>query len=185
MQPISKPVLLGSESESDFLALREELAGEIQPKGIVEWMFLDDILEILWEILRLRRYRALIIGNTIPAAIQSLFKQVAYDHDFLKNLKVEEEAIEMAKAYFQNAKTKKKFVALLEGVGFDERALEAEAFRIAISDLEKLDRMLSALERRRNKVLPFIARYRQSLGTQIRRVTDRLIAEVDLPHSKP
>ncbi|MGE9009926.1 hypothetical protein ACO2JO_15185 [Leptospira interrogans] len=184
MRPVSKPTLLGSESEREYLALREGIAKEIKPKGQIEWMFLDDILEILWEILRLRRYRALIICNTIPAAIQSLFKQVCYDDDYLNNSQVEEEAIQMAKAYFQDAKAKKKFMDILGGVGFNERAVEAEAFRLAISDLERLDRMLSALERRRNKVLRFIAQYRNSLATQIRRVIDRTIAE-DLPSRDP
>jgi hypothetical protein len=36
--------------------LRDGFAEEIKPKGQIEWMFLDDILEIFWEILRLRRY---------------------------------------------------------------------------------------------------------------------------------
>ncbi|MBR1232856.1 hypothetical protein [Bradyrhizobium sp. AUGA SZCCT0182] len=185
MRPVSKPTLLGSESEREYLALREGIAKEIKPKGQIEWMFLDDILEILWEILRLRRYRTLIICNTIPAAVQSLLKQLTFEPDFITNTQVEADAIAMAKAYFQDAKAKKKFMEILGRVGFDERALEAEAFRLAMSDLERLDKMLSALERRRNKALRFIAEYRRSLATQIQRVTDRIIAEVDGPSLEP
>jgi hypothetical protein len=182
MTHFSKPVLLPGESEVEFLALRERIVQEIEPKGEIERICLDDILELLWEILRLRRYRTLIITNTIPAAIRNLYKQLGYDADFLNNTETETEATEMAKAYFHvGAAAKKKFMKVLSRAGLDGPALEAEAFRIAISDLERLDKMLAALERRRNKALRFIAEYRQGLAIQIRRVTDRTIAEVDGP----
>jgi hypothetical protein len=185
MTTTSETFLLPGESKVEFLALRERIAQEIEPKGEIEWTFLNDILELLWEIMRLRRYRTLIICNTIPAAVQSMMKQLCYNHDFLAHTQVAADAVAAAKDYFRNEKFKNKFLKILREAGFDDRALEAEAFRLAISDLEKLDKMLSALEWRRNKALRFIAEYRQSLSAQIRQVTDQTLAEIDRPRVEP
>ena len=69
--------------------------------------------------------------------------------------------------------------------GLDHSAIEAEAFRLAASELEKFDKMLSNLERRRYKAIKFIAQYRQSLAIEFRQVTDRIIAKADVPRLEP
>jgi hypothetical protein len=93
----------------------------------------------------------------------------------------EEEAIELAGAYFEGAAGKKKTMERLSRFGLDEGSVEAEAVRLAGTDLERLDNMLSQAERRRYKTLRFIGKYRQSLALQIRQVTDRMIAAADVP----
>jgi hypothetical protein len=181
MQPISKPILLSSESAEEFASLCAELEREIKPKGIIERMFVDDIAVITFEIRRLDRFKTGIIRNNFPAALQSLLKQLSFKPDYLQNLDAEEEAQEMARAYFEGAAGKQKTVERLSRFGLDEGSVEAEAFRLAGADLERFDKMLSQAERRRYKALRFIGKYRQSLALQIRQVTDRMIAEADVP----
>jgi hypothetical protein len=71
---------------------------------------------------------------------------------------------------------------VLAQFGLDESALEAEAFRLVASDLEGLDKMLSNAERRRYRLIKFIARYRKTLSIQLRQVTDKIISESELDH---
>ena len=87
--------------------------------------------------------------------------------------------------YFCNQKAKKKILKIFRRFGLDHSAIEAEAFRLAASELEKFDKMLSNSERRRYKAIKFIAQYRQSLAIEFRQVTDRIIAQADVPRLEP
>jgi hypothetical protein len=170
---------LSSESEQAYASLRAELENELKPKGAIERIFLDDIAAITFDIYFLHRVKAGIRRNAYPAAIESILKQVGFDPDYLRDLGREEKAIQMARAYLHDTETKKMVVEILHLVGLDEGAFEAEAFRLASADLERIDAMLSAAERRRYKALRSIAKYRQSLAIQARQVTDRMIADAD------
>jgi hypothetical protein len=58
---LPKSPLLITESADDFDALRNAFEQEIKPRGIIEQMYVNDISSIVWEILRLRRCKAIII----------------------------------------------------------------------------------------------------------------------------
>ena len=180
-----KPTLLSSESESEFASLRAEIENEIKPKGAIEQIFVDDITAITWEILRVRRNKTGIIRNTFPAALQSILKLLLHREDYLHNVAIEDPIIEASLNYFCDRKTEKMILGVLRRFGLDHFSIEAEAFRLAASELEKFDKMLSNSERRRYKAIKFIAQYRQSLAIQIRQVTDRIIAEADVPRLEP
>jgi hypothetical protein len=63
----------------------------------------------------------------------------------------------------------------------DETAIEAEAFRLCSEDLERLDRMLTLAEVRREKALRFVADYREHLWTRLRQTADRLLESDEVP----
>jgi hypothetical protein len=69
---------------------------------------------------------------------------------------------------------------LLGQFQLDEGAIEAEAFRLSSEDLERLDRMLTLAEVRREKALRFVADYREGLSTQLQQAADRI-----LDHDEP
>ena len=54
------PVLI-TESADEFDALRDAFEREIKPRGIIEQMYVHDICSIVWEILRLRRCKVVIL----------------------------------------------------------------------------------------------------------------------------
>ena len=64
---------------------------------------------------------------------------------------------------------------LLAKFHLDEFAIEAEAIRSVLSELEMLDKMLTLQESRRNKALRSIADYRDGLAKQVREVSNRVI----------
>ncbi len=53
----TKPMLLRSECEHKFDELLHALRGEIQPRGVVETLYVEEIAGIIWEILRFVRTR--------------------------------------------------------------------------------------------------------------------------------
>jgi hypothetical protein len=176
---LPKLPLLITESADEFDALRDAFEREIKPRGIVEQMYVHDICSIVWEILRLRRCKVVIINSAFRSALQNLLKQVLrqpgqYEYD------VEDEAEALAQAWFTDKEAKKRVSELLSRMELDESAIEAEAIRRSSSDLELLDRMLTSLESRRDKALGCVAQYRASLAHQLRESSDRIIDGQDV-----
>jgi hypothetical protein len=167
------PVLI-TESADEFDALRDAFEQEIKPRGIIEQMYVHDISSIVWEILRLRRCKVVIVNSAFRSALQSLLEQLlrqpgqdGYD--------VEDEAEALAQGWFTDEEAKKQVSETLSRFDLDESAIEAEAIRRSSSDLELLDGMLTSSESRRNKALGCVAEYRASLAHQLRESADRII----------
>ena len=171
---LPKLPLLITEAADEFDALRDAFEQEIKPRGIIEQMYVHDICAIIWEILRLRRCKVIIINSAFRSALQNLLKQLSrlpgqYEYQ------VEGEAEALAHSWFTDQEAKKQVSEILSRFDLDESAIEAEAIRRSSADLELLDRMLSSLETRRNKALGCVAEYRASLAHQLRENSDRII----------
>ena len=65
---LPKLPLLITESPDEFDALRDAFEREIKPRGIIEQMYVHDICSIVWEILRLRRCKVVIINSALRSA---------------------------------------------------------------------------------------------------------------------
>jgi len=171
---LPKLPLLITESADEFDALRDAFEREIKPRGIIEQMYVHDISAIVWEILRLRRCKVMIINAGFRNALERLLMQLLkgpgqYEYQ------VPDEAQTLAHSWFTEQEAKKQVSELLSQFDLDESAIEAEAIRRSSADLEVLDRMLASLETRRNKALGCVAEYRASLAQQLRESADRII----------
>ena len=171
---LPKSPLLITESADEFDALRDAFEREIKPRGIIEQIYVHDMCSIVWEILRLRRCKVVIINSAFRSALQNLLEQLLrqpgeWEHD------VDDEAQALALAWFTDKEAQKQVSEILSQFELDESAIEAEAIRASSSDLELLDRMLTSLESRRNKALACVAEYRASLAHQLRESADRII----------
>jgi hypothetical protein len=167
------PVLI-TESADEFDALRDAFEQEIKPRGIIEQMYVHDICAIVWEILRLRRCKVIIINSAFRSALENLLEQLLRQPGQYE-YQVEDEAQTLAQSWFTDQEAKKQVSETLSRFDLDESAIEAEAIRRSSADLELLDRMLTSLESRRNKTLGCVAEYRASLAHQLRESTDRII----------
>src|SRR5580704_2655200 len=169
MEPVLLPKtpLLNSESADEFDAMREAFASEIKPRGFVENMYVADISYMVWEILRLRRCKAVIVNAGFCAALGHLLTQVLRQPGQL-NYSVKDQAEALAIRWFTDYEVKKEVAELLGQFGLDESAIEAEAMRRSCSDLALFDRMLASLEARRNKALRCIQEYRDGFARRVR-----------------
>src|SRR6516164_3780591 len=82
---LPKLPLLITESAQEFGALRDAFEREIKPRGIIEQMYVHDICSIVWEILRLRRCKVVIINSAFHSALENLLVQLRQpdQQDFL------------------------------------------------------------------------------------------------------
>src|SRR5215475_1868686 len=175
---LPKLPLLISESADEFDALRDAFEQEIRPRGIIEQMYVHDICSIVWEILRLRRCKVVIINSAFRSALENLLMQLRQPGQ--QDFEARDPARKLAHAWFTDKEAQKQVSETLRRFDLDESAIEAEAIRRSSSDFELLDRMLTSLESRRNKALGCVAEYRASLAHQLRESADRIIDGKDV-----
>ena len=96
---LPKLPLLITESADEFDALRDAFEREIKPRGIIEQMYVHDISSIVWEILRLRRCKVVIINSAFGGALQSLLEQLLRQPG-QSEYDVADEAEALAQAWF-------------------------------------------------------------------------------------
>ena len=169
----SKPQLLITESAEDFAALNAALMEEIKPRGIIERLYVADIAALVWEILRLRRCKVVIVNTAFKNALSDIVYRLAGEPQMGTPEREWYEAI--VRDWFSKPEARKEVLELLAEFRLDEFAIEAEAIRSVFSELEVLDRMLTLLESRRNKALRSIADYRDGFAKQVREVSNRVI----------
>jgi hypothetical protein len=174
---LPRPPLLMTESREDFDQVCDTLEREIQPRGSIEQMYVDDMTYIVWEIRRLRRCKDTIINVAFRTGLERVLKQLLRrpgEAEFMSN---EEESEDLALRWFTDPKAKKKVSELLGKFQLDEIAIEAEAIRESSQYLEQLDRRLCSLEVRRDIVLARVVEYRGNLAHQLREAAERMTEE--------
>ena len=169
---ISIPALLLSESADKFNSLAAALAEEIKPRGIIEQMHLAEATKLVWETLRLHRCKAAMINTAFRPAVENLLKQLWKEPGEPTPYA---ESQELAFAWSTDPKAKQQVAEILGRFHLDETAIEAEAIKSLMPELEVLDRMLMTLEVRRNRALRGIAEYRLSFAKRVQEGSDRII----------
>jgi hypothetical protein len=169
--------LLKTESKLEFAKIVAELEKDIQPGSFVARMYVKDIANIVWEIMRLNRVKSGIINNAWQDALRNVLKKILFPPGLTVNLKVILAPHQLAYEWFVNEEAKQRVSFLLEEAGLDWYAVEAEACRLMLTELERLDRLLSSARARWEKSLRFVAEYEESVSQKIRKSSERLLNE--------
>jgi hypothetical protein len=173
---LPRPPLLMTESREEFDQVRNSLEREIQPRGLIEQMYVDDMAYVVWEIRRLRRCKDTIINVAFRAGLKRVLPLLCGpgETEFFNSY---EEIDDLALRWFTDPKAKKEVSELLGKFQLDESAIEAEAIRDSSQDLEQLDKMLRSLEARRDRALALVVEYRINLAHQLREAAERMTQE--------
>jgi hypothetical protein len=85
------PKFCCGEDEAAYKALWIDIANDIGPSDVIEWLWITDILELSFEIRRLRSYKTQVINRSFGDAIGTYFDQGLAQY---KNLNVLESSAE-------------------------------------------------------------------------------------------
>jgi hypothetical protein len=175
----SAPRLWLGESAEEFERLHAELEQEIKPQGFIENLYVNDMAELVWEILRLRRVKTDIILTARPAALLAILKQIL----FRLNFPLDEglRARSLARAWFEDSADKKDVQELLQKFQLDESAIDAEAYRSVFSEVQEINKTLAATEARFSKTIRCISDYRKSFALQLQSSAEQILSRADVP----
>jgi hypothetical protein len=140
----------------------------------------ERLLMAAFEILRLRQCQTGNINISFRSALETITAHLQRDPGKMPYQDGRygppgEQARVLALEWITHKEAKKQVSELLSQFELDESAIQAEAIRSCLADLERIERLLASLELRRTRALWFVAQYRESLAEQLKQSSDRII----------
>jgi hypothetical protein len=156
-----KTPLLKTEDPAHYFQLVGLLIKAIKPVDIVDWLRLKDIADQSWEILRLQRFRGVLVDLGRRRAIESVLRTLL--PHVTNSSKVADEVARLSHGWFTNPKTKEEAIAVLKMFGLTPDVVDAEAFLASNQKLQAIDQMLGIAAGRRDGSLREIERSREAV----------------------
>lgn len=167
------PALLRSESPEEFAALLEDLSRDIESRNVIQRMYVSDIANLTWEILRYRRAKAAILNNASNPALVKVLRPLFFGEEHLA--KGDEAARDLVSERAFDPEASARILEVLDEANLDPWAAEGEALRMRLSEIEKIDRLIVSAESRRDKALSNLLLYNESISNQLRSNSDRFL----------
>lgn len=154
-----QPTLFSFESQREYRQLEDGIWDHISPRDFLEQIWTLEIVETEWETVRLRRYKGQIVNMAKQAALRNLLNSICADAD-------EKQLTDFARRWFTNKDIRKRVETLLRSHDLDESVIDVEAYRLSMADLAEIDRRLSYLAVRRDKLFCQIEDYRAGIASR-------------------
>jgi hypothetical protein len=169
----ARPLVLMSESAEEYLALHKKLIDEINPQGLIEAVYVEEIADLVWDIQRLRKFKITIIISATRRSLVNILMELLTHY---AKIKVDN----LAKNWFaededEAAAAKEEVHEILKRFNLDESVIEAEAIKLVADQLDWLDKNLAAATSRLEKSLRFIKSYRADFANELSRQSNRLL----------
>jgi len=144
--------LLPGEAEADYADVAARIVAVAQPRDAIEELLTRDVIELTWDISRLRRMKAGLLRATVGDGVRRILSRIEdVDHDYDERRNADRYAQDWARGIVS---VRRGFAGMLKKAGLTMDDVLAEAFAKEIDSFERFDRMLASAEARRNKATP-------------------------------
>jgi hypothetical protein len=169
------PPLLEGESQEAYNTLLARVSGAINPKDILEEIWVKDIVDHEWVILGLRRLRVALLNSSAAQGLHSLF-------DSLGIFPYERENKILINNWTKRQRRAIKAVdKLLSQRGANRDSLMAETLSISLDKIEPIDLAIARAEVRRDAAYREIERRRLAFGQALQKSTQQIESASILP----
>jgi hypothetical protein len=162
---LGPPPLLEGEDASTYHALKSRILSAVKPEDAIEGMWVRDILDLLWETVRLRRLKAKLMRATAHQGLQELLRPLVH------NSMLPDIGQGWAR---RDPGTMKAVKDILSRAGLDEEDIAAQTLALGRDTFETIDRMIMQTEARRHVVLREIDRRRDAVARRLRDVSSEV-----------
>jgi hypothetical protein len=167
---IAPSPLLPCEQEAEYATHVARIVAVVQPRDAIEDLLTRDVIDLSWEVLRLRRLKAGLLRGAIGSGISAVMYRLGYEER-----KGYGSAGELAANWAAGKKAAQKEVtAALRKAQLTMEDVMAETLESKIDSFERFDRMLASSEARRNNALREIERHREALSVAVRQAIDEV-----------
>ena len=159
------PPLINGEDSNSYQELEARICGGVKPADILEHIWVRDVIDISWEVLRLRRLRAnLMQAHAYRGMKETLLPLVGV----LK-------AQTLAEAWAaRKPAAVEEINETLASAGLNMETVMANTLSFKLDEFERIDRMVTVAEVRRSAALHEIKRHRETLGKKLRQAVQDL-----------
>jgi hypothetical protein len=151
--------------------LRKHIVAVAQPKDAIEEYLTRDVIDLTWEVFRLRRMKVALLRASNGKGVNRILSTTGNNPFFFGVLAGPNFAQKWASG---DASARAEFAKILKKAELTMDEVMAETFAKEIDFLERLDRMLASTEARRNNALREIDRHREALGARARQAIDEV-----------
>lgn len=156
---LGPPPLLPGESAADYEALKMRIMSAVKPADAIEHLYVRDVVDLQWDLLRFRRLKAHLLSSSAPIGLAALMSARKYTHfndtRYASWLNNDPQAV-------------KEIKVLLKHWGLSEQDIHAQTMVKKINEFERLERMASSVEARRNAALRELERHREAVARRLR-----------------
>ncbi len=161
-EALGPPSLLPGENVDAYNALHDHLRRAVHPSDAVEEMWVRDVADLCWEILRLRRFKNKLTESAMSRSLDSVLGVIGVPESARRKL--------VAAWETRGEKELKSIERILQEGGRDWSAVAAETFqrREKLVIFERVDDLILRSERRRDSILREIERRRETVARRMR-----------------
>jgi hypothetical protein len=167
---LGRAPLIGGDDRAGYDDLLAGVAATVAPADPLEQAWVRDVVDLIWEALRLRRLKAALMTACATGGMMQLLgglnlRTSIYDlaHGWAAR---ELAAVERTERILDDA-----------GLGIDH--VMAQTLRLNVDEIERIDRMIASAEARRAATLREIAAYRAELAARLRRAAAAAVEDAE------
>jgi hypothetical protein len=172
--PAGPPPLIRGESAADYDALLARVANALQPADVLEEIWIRDVVDLSWEVFRLRRLKAELMAASAHEGMQEVLEPLFPSAGTGRSL---------ARKWAAGADedTRQQIETAMGKAGLSRESVAARTLAVRIDDFERIDRMLMEAEARRAAALHELDRHRANFALRLRCT----LQAIDRPHVGP
>ena len=171
-----RPLLPGEDADQ-YNALLRAIVQQVRPGDVIEAIWVKDVVDLIWEAKRLRRWRAQILQQARLKAAEDLIAPALAEADpfGLDDLTGTAAAALAAGWVTARAEDKERVDAMLRKRGLTAESVAAHGFLIRLPEIERIDRLAQLADQRRDALLRKIERKRTSLAQRARAASEEIL----------
>ena len=159
------PPLIEGEDAAAYNQLHARISAAVKPKDVLEEIWVRDVVDLTWETLRMRRFKAKLLASATSTGLERILHRAGnnwtQDRDLSRQWAV------------RDRQAIKQVDKRLATMGLTIEAVTAETFFAMIDDIERVDRMIMNAEARRNAALREVDRHR--VAQALRRASEEAV----------
>jgi hypothetical protein len=158
-----EPTLLLGEDARGYDELLAEVSRVLVPRDVLEDMWIRDVVDLAWDVLRLRRLKANLLRVRARDALREVLDPLSKD------------AFDLTRGWFaRDAAAVDKVERALKSAGLSMDTVMAATLRQQLEEIERIEAMIANAENRRGTALSEIERHRASFAEKLRGALDQV-----------
>ena len=162
--------LLPGENDEQYDALLCSIVEQVKPADVIEAIWVKDVVDLIWEVRRLRRWRGQILVQARLKAVENLILPSFRDPvaDFSQVISTDS----LAAGWITGREDdKSKVDSILQERGLTAEDVTAHSFLMNLPAIERIDRLVLMADQRRDALLREVDRKRASFAQRMRLAT--------------
>jgi hypothetical protein len=159
------PYIIPGEDEEVQKEYLLHLFAELNPRGLLEEAWVEDVFDHVWNIMRYRNLKTALLNAAAYQGLQRILTTLIGPTD----------ALALATQWHaKDAYAIGEVNEILRSAGLSFEAVMAQTLAIKLPEIEAIDRLIAEKEGQRNAALRELDRHRALLGQEVRRAIERV-----------